>query len=80
MRNHPLVGSVFLLAGVALFAAGATARDAPAALDRLPLPPEVVVPFVLWQLAVWAILFALFFLRPRRGGRGRHARPALTRV
>lgn len=70
MRTHPVVGSLFFLTGVALFALGAFARDAPAFLQGLPVPPEIVVPFVLWQLATWALLFGVFFLRPR----GRHAR------
>lgn len=79
MRSHPFVGSLFLLAGLTLFGLGATARDAPDFVRVIPLPPEVVVPFVLWQLAVWALLFALFFLRPRGRRRGRGPR-ALPRV
>lgn len=74
MRRHPVVGSLFLLLGAGLLALGAFARDAPAFLDKSPLPPEVVVPFVLWQLATWALLFGFFFLRARgrghAGGRG----------
>jgi tellurite resistance protein TehA-like permease len=65
VRRHPLVGISFLLLGVGLLALGAFARDAPAFLDKAPLPPEVIVPFILWQLATWAILFGFFFLRPR---------------
>lgn len=65
MRRHPVVGTFFLVLGSALLLAGAFARGSPAFLEGLPLPPEVVIPFVLWQLAVWALLFGLFFLRPR---------------
>lgn len=66
MRTHPVVGSFFILLAGGLFVAGAAAGgSAPAFMRRLPLPPEVVVPFVLWQLSVWAILFGIFFLRPR---------------
>lgn len=65
VRRHPLVGTTFLLVGVALLALGALARDAPPFLEKSPLPPEVVVPFILWQLATWALLFGFFFLRPR---------------
>lgn len=65
MRSHPLVGSLFLLVGAALFALGATARSAPEPLSRLPVPPEIVMPFLFWQLAVWALLFGVFFLRSR---------------
>ena len=59
---------MFLLLGAGLIALGAMARDAPSFLEKSPLPPEVVVPFVLWQLATWSILFGFFFLRAR----GRH--------
>lgn len=80
MRSHPVVGSLFILAGLALFSVGALARDAPSFLERLPVPPEIVVPFVLWQLATWALLFGVFFLRPRgRQSRGRLGR-ALPRI
>lgn len=80
MRSHPVVGTVFLIAGIALFAVGALARDAPSFLDKAPVPPEIVVPFVFWQLATWAILFGVFFLRPRgRQSRGRLGR-ALPRI
>ena len=65
MRRHPVVGCFFLLVGAGLIALGAMARDAPRFLDDSPLPPEVVVPFILWQLATWALLFGFFFLRPR---------------
>lgn len=65
MRRHPLVGSFFLIVSAALLALGAFARGGPSFLEDLPLPPEVVVPFVLWQLAVWSMLFGFFFLRPR---------------
>lgn len=80
MRSHPVVGTVFLIAGIALFAVGALARDAPSFLDKSPVPPEIVVPFIFWQLATWAILFGVFFLRPRgRQSRGRLGR-ALPRI
>jgi hypothetical protein len=71
VRSHPFVGSFFLLLGAGLVVLGALAGSfVPPALRHLPLPPEVVVPLVLWQLATWAILFGFFFLRPRaRGGR-----------
>lgn len=72
MRRHPVAGAFFLLLGIAFLAAGALAKGGPAFLDKLPLAPEVVVPFVLWQLATWSILFGVFFLRPRgrvAGGR-----------
>lgn len=65
MRRHPLVGAFFLLLGAALLLMGAFSRGGPAFLDHLPLPPEIVVPFILWQLAVWSVLFGLFFLRTR---------------
>ena len=78
MRRHPVVGIFFLLIGAGLIALGAMARDAPAFLEEMPLPPEVVVPFILWQLATWSILFGFFFLRPRTRhgleGRSRWAR------
>ena len=65
MRRHPVVGTVFLLIGAGLLTLGALARDAPAFLEAGPIPPEVAIPFILWQLATWAILFGIFFLRPR---------------
>lgn len=65
MRSHPVVGTLFLLAGTGLLALGALTTDAPAFLKGLPIPPEIIVPFILWQLAVWSILFGIFFLRPR---------------
>lgn len=81
MRTHPFVGSFFIAAGLALFALGAFARGGPAFLDRLPVPPEIAVPFVLWQLATWSLLFGVFFLRPRGGGRARGRFPrAVPRV
>ena len=76
MRSHPVVGSFFVLSAVVLFTLGATARQAPAFLSHGPLPPQVTVPFFFWQLAVWAALFGIFFLRPRGRGRGLQARPA----
>lgn len=72
VRSHPLVGSFFLLVAAGLFALGAFASGAPGFLRALPVPPEVVVPFLLWQLAIWFALFGAFFLRARRRG----ARPA----
>lgn len=70
MRSHPVAGSFFLLVGVAFVAIGAFARGAPGPLAKLPVPPEIVVPFIFWQLATWAILFGLFFLRARGRGTG----------
>jgi hypothetical protein len=81
VRSHPVVGILFLLSGGALLVLGATAHSAPGILGRLPVPPEVVVPFILWQLATWALLFGLFFLRPRGGRRRRWSpRGAAPRV
>lgn len=79
MRSHRFVGTFFFLASGGLFLLGATAHSAPPFLRALPVPPEVAVPFILWQLAVWAALFGVFFLRPRTRGRGRFGgqRPAL---
>lgn len=79
MRSHPVVGSFFLGLGVALFAFGAFTSSAPGFLTGLPLPPEIVVPFVLWQLAVWSILFGFFFLRPRSRWAGNRKAKALAR-
>lgn len=76
MRSHPILGSFFLLLGAALFVGGALGSGSPGPLAMLPLPPWVVVPFVLWQLAVWAVLFGFFFLRPR--GRVRARQPRFT--
>ncbi|HUR68746.1 MAG TPA: hypothetical protein VM370_05820 [Candidatus Thermoplasmatota archaeon] len=64
MRSHPVVGSFFLLLGTGLLAAGAFGNWSPAHIPG-PLPASVVIPFFLWQLAVWAILFGVFFLRAR---------------
>lgn len=72
MRNHPVVGAFFLLSAAALFLLGAFASDAPDLLRQAPVPPEIVVPFVTWQLAGWCTMFGIFFLRPRtRRGFGR---------
>ena len=74
MRSHPVAGSFFLLLGAALLAAGALGGwsiDVPG-----PLPASVVMPFILWQFAVWAILFGIFFLRPR--GRAAPRKPKFT--
>lgn len=65
MRSHPVAGFFFLFMGAAFVAIGALARGEPGPLANLPLPPEVVVPFIFWQLATWSILFGLFFLRSR---------------
>lgn len=75
MRRHPVVGSVFLLLGAAFIPLGLFMKGTPPGFGKLPLPPEVVVPFLAWQLATWLILFGVFFLRPRgRRAHGRHAR------
>lgn len=63
MRSHPVAGSFFLILGIGLFLAGALggwSLNIPG-----PLPPSIVMPFILWQLAVWSILFGIFFMRPR---------------
>lgn len=73
VRSHPVVGLFFLVLGAAFLAVGAFARGAPGPLAKLPLPPEVVVPFIFWQLATWAILFGLFFLRSRNRRPHRYA-------
>jgi len=82
VRSHPVVGSFFLVLGAGLVVLGALAGSyVPPVLRHLPLPPEVVVPLVLWQLATWALLFALFFLRPRtRGGWRSSARRPMPRM
>jgi hypothetical protein len=64
VRSHPVVGSFFVLAGLGLLALGAFS---PAGrLPSSPLPSEVLLPFVFWQLAAWSLLLGVFFLRPRR--------------
>lgn len=74
MRSHPVVGSFFLVIGAGFLALGALAGSyVPAFLRGLPLPPEVIVPLLFWQLATWMILFGFFFLRPR-ARRNRHRR------
>lgn len=79
MRSHPLVGAFFVILGVALVALGALAGSyVPAPLRGLPLPPTIVVPLVLWQLAIWCLLFGAFFLRSR--GRARPIQRAAPRV
>lgn len=64
MRSHPVVGSLFLILGLGLLVAGAFAPVG--SLPKSPLPKEVLVPFVLWQLAAWCLLLGAFFVR-RRG-------------
>lgn len=64
MRSHPVVGLLFLLAGFGLLVAGAFAPVGD--LPRSPLPKEVIVPFILWQLAAWCLLLGAFFMRKRR--------------
>ncbi len=76
MRSHPVAGSFFLLLGVVFLAAGALGNWVPQDIPG-PLPAGVVIPFVLWQLAVWSILFGIFFLRPRGRSRRREPRFAL---
>ena len=75
MRSHPVVGTFFLLLAAGLFTLGAFASSAPGPLAALPVPPEIVVPFIAWQLAMWCALFGVFFLRPR-GRFGRTPRPS----
>lgn len=65
MRAHPIVGTVFLLLSVGLFALGALAGSSWIPERDFFVPVEVAVPFVLWQLSVWCALFAAFFLRAR---------------
>lgn len=77
MRSHPVAGVFFLLLGTGLFLAGALGRwsmDLPG-----PLPPSIVMPFILWQFAVWSLLFGIFFLRSRgpRAAKPRRQRFAL---
>lgn len=70
VRSHPVAGSLFILIGLGFFAAGAFGSWTPSDLPG-PLPAPILVPFVLWQLGVWAILFGAFFLRPRGRTRAR---------
>ena len=75
MRSHPVVGCLFILLGIGLFGAGAFGSWSMDALPD-PLPAPIVMPFILWQLAVWALLFGIFFLRPR--GRTGRRQPRLA--
>lgn len=77
MRSHPVAGVFFFLLGLALAAVGILGRGSPGPLAKLPLPADVVVPFVMFQLAVWSVLFGVFFLRPRGRAQPRKARFAL---
>lgn len=75
MRSHPIVGVLFILAGMGLLVAGAFAPTGD--VPKLPLPKEVLIPFILWQMAAWCILLGVFFLRRRVTRRIRPAaRPA----
>lgn len=76
MRSHPVVGCLFVLLGMGLLGAGLFGNWAPADLPG-PLPASIVIPFVLWQLAVWFLLFGVFFLRPRGRATRRQPRFAL---
>lgn len=76
MRSHPVAGCLFILFGIGFFAAGTFGSWAPAQIPG-PLPASIVIPFVLWQLGVWAILFGAFFLRPRRAS-ARRRQPRLS--
>jgi len=64
VRSHPVAGCLFILFGLGFFAAGTFGSWAPSSLPG-PLPASIVVPFIMWQLGVWSILFGAFFLRPR---------------
>lgn len=77
MRSHPVAGSFFVLLGLGLLALGATSENVPAFLPKLPISGSLLMTFVFWQLAVWSLLFGVFFLRPRGRGRPALAKPAL---
>lgn len=75
MRSHPVAGVFFLALGLGFLAAGALGGwsvDVPG-----PLPASIVLPFILWQLAVWSLLFGVFFLRSRGPAEPRKSRFAL---
>lgn len=76
MRSHPIAGSFFVLAGLALLGLGAMGPPAPGFLSKVPIPASVLMPFICWQLAVWCFLFGFFFLRPRGA---RRSKPLLAR-
>lgn len=76
MRSHPLAGAFFVLLGVGLFAAGTFGSWSLGPFSKLG-PASIVVPFIFWQLAVWSILFGIFFLRPRGRKALRRGRIAL---
>lgn len=75
MRSHPVVGSFFLLLSAGLFALGVFASWAPPFVSLIPIPPEIVVPFILLQLSLWCAFFGMFFLRART----RRRAPATSR-
>jgi len=76
VRSHPVAGCLFILLGLGFFAAGTFGTWTPSDLPG-PLPAPIVVPFILWQLGVWSILFGAFFLRPRGRVTPRRARFSL---
>lgn len=76
MRSHPIVGSFFLLLGAAFFAAGMFGRWTPPDVPG-PIPVWMLIPLVMFQLSVWAVLLGMFFLRSRGRAVLTPARPAL---
>lgn len=74
MRRHPVLGTFLILLGGLLLIGGAIGIGSPGPLAKLPLPAFVIVPFIFWQLAVWCVLFGVFFLRARGRVRTRQAR------
>jgi len=77
VRSHPVLGVFLLLLGIGLFSAGLFGNWSEGPLANMPLPASIVVPFVLWQLALWCGLFGVFFLRSRGRATARQPRFAL---
>lgn len=63
MRSHPFVGSLLVLIGLGLLVVGALSPVGE--IPKSPLPKEVVLPFIFWQLAAWCILLGASFMRKR---------------